>query len=257
MAAAVGPLRPVDELTMGRLRQHANAMTLAEHLTEARRRFLICVGAVAVLATAAFALYPHLLSILQAPYCHASPGHCQFLVTNPLDGLTLRFKLSLYSGLLASFPVFLWQLWRFVTPGLKSSERKYALPFIAASLIFFAGGVVVAYISFNHALSWLEQIGGRQLITDYNPNQYMTLFVLMMFVFGLMFEFPVLLVALQLGRVVTPRQLLARWRYAIIVITIVAAAITPSSDPFSMLALAIPLTVFYFLAIGVGKLCRR
>ena len=115
----------------------------------------------------------------------------------------------------------------------------------------------MAYVTFNHALAWLESVGGSQLVTDYNPNQYLTLFVLMMFIFGLMFEFPVLLVALQLARVVTPRQLLARWRYAIIGITIAAAAITPSSDPFSMLALAIPLAVFYFVAIGVGKLCRR
>jgi len=242
---------------MASAHRRANAMTLAQHLVEARTRFLKCVLAVVALGAAAFALYPHLLHLLQTPYCNASPGHCQFLVTNPLDGITLRFKLSLYGGLLASFPVLLWQLWRFVTPGLKAKERKYALPFIFSSLIFFSAGVVVAYVTFNHALAWLKSVGGSQLVTDYNPNQYLTLFVLMMFIFGLMFEFPVLLVALQLARVVTPRQLLARWRYAIIGITIAAAAITPSSDPFSMLALAIPLAVFYFVAIGVGKLCRR
>ena len=235
----------------------ADRMTLAQHLAEARRRFLISVAAVAVLGTASFFIYPQLLHLLQAPYCHASPGHCGFLVTNPLDGITLRFKISMFAGFLFATPIVLWQLWRFVTPGLKSKERRYAIPFVVSSLVFFAAGVALAYVTFNHALAWLQAIGGKQLVTDYNPNQYLSLFLLMMVVFGLTFEFPVVLVALELARVVTPKQLLARWRYAVIGITILAATITPSSDPFSMLALAIPLTAFYFIAIAVGKLCRR
>jgi sec-independent protein translocase protein TatC len=163
----------------------------------------------------------------------------------------------MFAGFIAGGPIVLWQLWKFITPGLKRTERRYAVPFILSSILFFALGVIIAYITFNHALAWLQSIGGKQLITDYNPNQYLTLFLLMMVIFGLTFEFPVVLVALELARVVTSKQLLARWRYAVIAITIVAATITPSSDPFSMLALALPLTFFYFAAIGVGKLLRR
>ncbi len=232
-------------------------MTLAEHLAEARRRFLISAGAVLALGVVAFLIYPSILHVLQKPYCAATPRHCKFLVTNPLDGLTLRIKIGFFGGLLFSSPILFWQAWRFVTPGLKAKERRYAIPFVATSILFFAGGIAVAYYSFGHAISFLESVGGRALITEYNPNQYLTLFLLMMFVFGVTFEFPVVLVALELAGVVTPRQLLRSWRYALIAITVASAVFTPSGDPLSMMALALPLVVFYFLAIGVGKLLRK
>jgi sec-independent protein translocase protein TatC len=178
-------------------------------------------------------------------------------VTNPLDGLTLRIKIGFFGGFLVSSPILFWEAWRFITPGLKAKERKYALPFVGSSILFFCGGVTVAYFIFGRAIQFLESIGGHSLVTEYNPNQYLGLFVLMMFIFGLTFEFPVVLVALELAGLVTPAQLLRTWRYALIGITVFSAVVTPSSDPFSMLALAIPLTVFYFLAIGIGKLLHR
>jgi sec-independent protein translocase protein TatC len=242
---------------MSRFRKAAEGMTLAEHLAEARRRFLISISSVMVLGIAAFMLYPQILHILQKPYCAATPHHCQFLVTNPLDGLSLRIKIAFFGGVLFSSPVLFWQTWRFITPGLKAKERRYAIPFVAFSILFFAGGVAVAYFSFGHAISFLEAIGGKSLVTFYNPNQYLTLFLLMMFIFGITFEFPVVLVAIELAGLVTPAQLLKSWRYAVIAITVASAVFTPSGDPLSMMALAVPLTVFYFLAIGLGKLLRR
>lgn len=232
-------------------------MTLAEHLAEARRRILVSMAAVIVLGTVSFLIYPSILHVLQKPYCAATPQHCRFLVTNPLDGLTLRIKIGFFGGLLFASPILFWQTWRFITPGLKAKERKYAIPFVACSVVFFVAGMAVAYFSFGHAISFLESIGGKSLITEYNPNQYLTLFLLMMFIFGVTFEFPVVLVALELAGVVTPRQLLRGWRYALITITIASAVFTPSGDPLSMMALAVPLTVFYFLAIGIGKLLRK
>lgn len=232
-------------------------MTLAEHLAELRYRMLIAMGTVTLFAVLAFIFYPDVLKILQHPYCAAIPNHCRFLVTNPLDGLTLRVKIGFFGGLLFASPVLLWQVWRFITPGLKARERRYAIPFVFASILFFAGGVAMAYFSFAHALSFLRSIGGNTLVTEYNPNQYLTLFLLMMFIFGLTFLFPVVLVALELARIVTPQALLKGWRYAVIVITIAAAVFTPSGDPLSMLALALPLVIFYFLAIAVGRLFHR
>jgi len=240
-----------------KFRKAATGMTLTEHLQEARHRFMVCAFWVTGVSVLGFIFYTHILKVLQHPYCAASPKNCLFLVTNPLDGLTLRVKVAFFSGLIISSPVILWQIWRFITPGLKARERRYAIPFVLSSLSFFTSGVVVAYFSFGHAIAFLRTVGGSSLITEYNPNQYLTLLLLMLFVFGLTFEFPVILVALQLARVVTPKTLLHYWRYAIIAITIVAAVITPSGDPFSMMALAIPLVVFYFASIGVGKLLRR
>lgn len=232
-------------------------MTLGEHLAELRRRVMVIFICVSVVAVLGFIFYSHLLSILQHPYCAASPGHCKFLVTNPLDGLNLRVKIAFFAGFVISSPVILWEAWRFITPGLKSRERRYALPFVAASVVFFAGGMTLAYFSFAQAIQWLKSIGGSTLLTEYNPNQYLTLFLLMLFIFGIAFLFPVVLVALELINLVTPKRLLHAWRYAVIIITVVAAIVTPSSDPLSMLALAAPLVAFYFLAIGVGKLLHK
>ena len=242
---------------MSKFRKAATGMTLAEHLAEARYRFFVSTATVLALGVLSFIFYPQILHLLQEPYCNATPKHCNFLVTNPLDGLTLRIKIALYGGCFFSLPVLFWQFWRFVTPGLKARERKYALPFVSASILFFAAGVAIAYYSFGHAIHFLEAIGGKTLVTYYNPNQYLSLFLLMMFIFGVTFEFPVVLVAIELAGLVTPRQLLRSWRYAIIAITVASAVFTPSGDPLSMLALAIPLTVFYFAAIGVGKLCKK
>lgn len=232
-------------------------MTLAQHLAEVRHRFLVVIVAVAALGVLAFIFYPQILRFLQQPYCHASPGRCNFLVTNPLDGLSLRIKIAIYGGSFCALPIILWQTWRFITPGLKAQERKYAIPFVLSSVAFFAIGVAIAYFSFGHAIQFLQSIGGKSLITDYNPVQYLSLILLMMFVFGVTFEFPVVLVAMELAGVVTPRQLLRAWRYAVIVITVAAAVVTPSGDPLSMMALALPLTFFYFMAIGVGRVLKR
>ncbi len=242
---------------MSRFRKAESGMTLAEHLAEARRRFLLSSGSIIVLGIVAFVLYTPILHVLQEPYCRAAPDHCKFLVTNPLDGLTLRIKIAFFGGLVFASPIVFWHVWRFITPGLKATERRYAVPFVSASFVFFAAGVTVAYYSFQHAIQFLQSIGGQTLVSEYNPNQYLGLFLLMMFIFGVTFEFPVVLVALELARIVSPRQLLRSWRYALIAITIAAAVFTPSGDPLSMLALAVPLTAFYFLAIGVGKLLHR
>ena len=242
---------------MARHRDASAKMTLAQHFAEARNRFLICLAISTALGIASFVFYPQLLDLLQHPYCQADPKHCHFLVTNPLDGITLRIKISFFGGLLFGSPFWLWHAWRFVTPGLKARERRYALPFVLGSLVFFSGGVVVAYLVFKKTIQFLVAIGGSSLTTSYNPNQYLTLFLLMMLLFGLTFEFPVVLVALELARVLTPAQLLRQWRYSTIAIVVFSGVITPSSDPFSMFALMIPLVVFYFLAIGVGKLLGR
>lgn len=232
-------------------------MTLVEHLTELRRRVLVCGAAFLVAATVAFFVYGPILSFLKHPYCQVSPRHCGFYVSSPLDGLSLRIKIAAYGGLFLAAPVLLWELWRFITPGLHPKEKKYALPFIAVSLTLFSLGALVAYLTFPHALSFLTHVGGPSLTQIFDPLKYLSLILLMMTIFGLTFEFPVLLVSLEVAGVLSPRQLSSWRRWAIIVIVVVAGVITPSSDPFSMLALAVPLYVFYEVSIVVGKIVQR
>ena len=233
-------------------------MTLAEHLGELRRRIIITLVAFAVAATVTWIVYPHVLHFLQSPYCRVAGRHnCQLFISDPLGGLTLRIKLSAYGGLFLASPVVLWELWRFITPGLHANEKRYAIPFVAASIALFAAGAVLAYVSFPHALRFLGTVGGPSLHQIYDPNKYLSLIVALMTVFGLTFEFPVILVSLELAGVVRPARLASWRRWAIVLIVVFAAVITPSGDPFSMLALAAPMYLFYELSILIGKLLRR
>ncbi|HVC68009.1 MAG TPA: twin-arginine translocase subunit TatC [Acidimicrobiales bacterium] len=234
-----------------------DAMTLTEHLTELRRRVLVSVTAFVVAATVAFLGYNWILAGLKHPYCQVAPTHCGFYVTGPLDGLALRIKIAAYGGIFLASPVWLWELWRFITPGLNPREKKYAVPFIVATIGLFTLGATVAFLIFPHALAWLDSIGGPSLNQILDPNKYLSLIILLMVAFGVTFEFPVLLVSLELAGVLTPRQLSSWRRWAIIGIVVLAGVITPSSDPFSMLAMAVPLYVFYELSILIGKIARR
>ena len=234
-----------------------DAMTLTEHLSELRGRVIVAVAAFLIMGTFAFVEYNWILSFLQHPYCQAEPRHCNFFITAPLDGLALRVKIAAYGGIFLSSPIWLWELWRFITPGLNPKEKKYAIPFVAATIGLFTLGAAVAYIIFPHALQWLNNIGGPSLNEILDPNKYLSLFILLMIAFGVTFEFPVVLVSLELAHVVTPQKLSSVRRWAIIGIVVLAGVITPSSDPFSMLAMAIPLYIFYELSIVIGKIVLR
>jgi len=234
-----------------------DAMTLGEHIGELRRRVIVGTIAFVVAATIAFLFYNPILHWLKEPYCQVAPGHCSFYITGPLDGLALRVKIAAYGGLFLASPVLLWELWRFITPGLKPNEKRYAIPFVIASICLFALGCTVAYLTFPHALGWLQHIGGPSLHEILDPTKYLGLIVLLMTVFGLTFEFPVLLVSLEIAGVLSPKKLSSWRRWAIVVIVVVAGVITPSSDPFSMMALAIPLYIFYELSIIIGKIIKR
>lgn len=122
-------------------------MTLIEHLTELRRRVVVSVIAFVVAATAAFVFYAHILSFLKEPYCRVSPN-CSLYITSPLDALSLRVEIAAYGGLILASPVILWELWRFVTPGLHAHEKRYAIPFVASAISFFSAGGAVAYVIF-------------------------------------------------------------------------------------------------------------
>jgi sec-independent protein translocase protein TatC len=233
-----------------------DAMTLVEHIGELRRRLIIAVVALVIAATAAWVLYPNILTFLKEPYCQVYPK-CPLFTNGPLVGLTLRIQVATYGGLFLSSPVILWEAWRFVTPGLRRNEKRYALAFVSSALTLFATGAVLAYYIFPHALKFLGSIGGPSLHQIYSPQNYIGLILALMVIFGITFEFPVVLVSLELVGVLKPAKLASWRRWAIVALTAFAAIITPSGDPFSMLALAIPLYVFYEVSIVIGKILLR
>ena len=233
--------------------QPPQAMTLVQHLTELRNRIIIAMIAIAVGGIIGFLLYNPVLEILQDPYCKIQPEMCDFVVTDPLESFSIRLKVSAYIGLLVASPVVLWQLWRFVTPGLYAKEKKYAVPFVISGVTLFALGAGLALWTFPQALKFLDGVGGDNVTALYSPGKYLSLIIFMMLSFGLGFEFPIVLVFLQIAGIVTWRRLASWRRYAIVVIFVIDAVITPSADPISLLALAIPMCIFYEVAILIGR----
>lgn len=232
-------------------------MTIWEHIGELRTRLIRIIVAVLLGAVIGWFLFPYVLNFLQHPFCSVQPDNCEFIATEPLQAIGLRIKMSAYIGVAVAMPVILWQVWRFVTPGLYSHEKKYAVPFMVSALTLFVMGAAVAYFTLLPTLQFLTTIGGSDIKPFYTAESYVTLIVWMMLAFGVGFEFPVLLVALQLANVLTPRRLMEWWRFAIVLIALIAAVITPSADPISMIALAVPMLILYFAAAGVGAILLR
>jgi sec-independent protein translocase protein TatC len=187
----------------------------------------------------------------------AATQQCEIIQTNPLQGFSTRMTFSGYGGLALAMPVILWQVWRFIMPGLYPKERRLAWPFTISAVVLFVLGAGVSLWTLPKALDFLIGVGGNNFAQFYTPDGYVSFTVKMMAAFGIGFEFPILLVFLQLAGVMTPRQL-ARWRrHAIVIIVVVVAVLTPSGDPISLTALALPMVVFYEGSIVIGKVIAR
>ena len=237
-------------------------MTLGDHLRELRWRLLVCVGVVVLFLIPAWFLYPWFSTALQGPYCDALTNidpvaNCKFLNTAPLAPFTLRLRIAGWGAVLLAMPVILWQVWRFIAPGLYKKERRYALTFVLTALALFALGAFLAYEILPRAVDFLIRVGGPEVETRYSIADFTRIVILMMVAFGVGFEFPILLVALQMVGVIQPGTLAKYRRQGMIVIVVVAAAITPSGDPFSLFALAVPMYLFYELSIFLGWLFVR
>lgn len=236
----------------------AGRMTIWEHIAELRSRLIKCTVAVVIGMVIGFMLYPYLLDFLLEPLRQlVGPDKAKLIATDPLDPFTTRIKISAYVGIVIAMPVLLWQIWRFVTPGLYPHEKRYAVPFVVSALVLFVFGAAIAYYTLNPALEFLIDIAGTDVEPFYTPDNYVTLIAYMMLAFGAGFQFPVLLVALQIAGVLTPQKLLSWWRYAVVIIAVFAAIATPSADPISMMALATPMFLFYALAAVIGLLIQR
>lgn len=230
---------------------------LIEHLIELRRRLLISLAAVAAGSAVAWLLYPVILDALVDPYCRANSGDCRLLVTDPLEGFSVRIKIAGYGGVALAMPVVLWQVWQFVAPGLYAKEKRYAVPFVGAGVALFVLGAGLAYWTLPRALEFLIAVGGDELVQFFSPDRYLSLVTFMMVAFGIGFQFPLIVTAAQLVGLVTNEKLRSIRRYVLVGIVFVVAVVTPSADPYSLLTLAIPMYVSYELAILVGRVSRR
>ncbi|MDX3799985.1 twin-arginine translocase subunit TatC [Streptomyces sp. AK04-3B] len=246
-------------------------MPLADHLRELRNRLAKAMLAIVVVTIVAAFFYKNIIEFFTNPILHAvgcdssfaelahqRSGTCARIVLNGLlTPFTLALKVSLMAGVIFASPVWLYQLWAFVAPGLHKHERKYAYAFVGTGVPLFLGGAFFAYKTLPTMAKVLLQFSPADLDNQLPLDDLLDLIVRMVLVFGLSFELPLLLVMLNLTGVLTGTRMLGWWRGMIIGITVFAAVATPSTDPLTMLALAGPIWVLYFCATAFSLLNDR
>ena len=235
-----------------------STMPFLSHFAELIKRVFICFIAVILGACVAYIFAPNIIKWIAEFYTHASKQKgAKLSQTAVLDGFLLRIKVATYGGLIFASPVWLYQLWRFITPGLKRKEKRYVIPFILTSILLFLFGGAVSIFTLTKALDFLLTSGGVDYNQVINASGYVTFVVLMFIAFGLSFEFPVLLCFLLIARVIKTKQLSSWRRAAILIIVIFAAVITPSQDPYSLFLMAVPMYIFYEASIIFGRIIKR
>ncbi|MBI3648232.1 MAG: twin-arginine translocase subunit TatC [Actinobacteria bacterium] len=242
-------------------------MTIIEHLEELRYRLVLAIGSIGVGSIAGWFLYPPVIRILKAPYCRYQATvpeasrltrSCTFIYLSPLDGVLIKLKVVVFLGLAIALPFVLYQLWAFIVPGLKSSERRMAIPFVLSSTVLFALGTLVAYVTLPKALGFLLGFAGPSNFTAVlTGDRYLSFAILVAVAFGISFEFPLVLIFLSMVGIISSQKMRSSRRPALLFISIFAAIITPSSDPYSMLAMTIPMYLFYEAAIIVTRLMGK
>jgi sec-independent protein translocase protein TatC len=228
-------------------------MSVLDHLRELRRRLILIVLFIGAGAVLGWVLYEPVLHFLEHPYCSVDAKHryngqngkCALIFTGVLDGFTTRLKVAFIAGAVFSAPLWLYQIWGFVTPGLRKSERKYTIAFIISSTVLFAAGMALAYVVLSKGLQVLLTAAGTGTQALLTVNSYLGFVTLMMLVFGAAFELPLVVVMANLAGVLPARLLKRTQRISIFLIFVFAAVATPSTDPFTMCAMAIPMVILF------------
>ena len=235
-------------------------MSIISHLQEFRKRVVLSAAGILLGSIAGWFSYGRLIQTLSKPVCGAENkiADCNTLyISGVLGPLNLQIKIAMLVGVILSAPFWLYQLWAFVAPGLHKKEKKWSILFIVAATPFFATGVTLGYYILPVAIKVLLGFTPSSLDNLIKFDDYLDFVVRIMLIFGLAFELPVFLVALNVAGAVTGKAILKPWRASVFGIFLFTAAFTPTGDPITMLALAAPLCALYFLAGGIALLNDR
>ena len=245
-------------------------MTLRDHLYELKHRLGLAILALLVGCILGFLWFqwrvgpiPSLGDLMTGPYCSLPPEtrltgeSCKLIQTQPFEAFLVQFKVGLAAGAVLTSPFWLYQIWAFITPGLYDNERKFTRIFVFLASFLFICGAVLAYYVVPKGLAVLVSFGGDEFITALAANDYISFVLVMLLIFGVSFELP--LVITMLNRIgVLPYRNLAKWRRGIIFVLFVFAAFaTPGTDPVGMLALAGAMTVLFELAVQIARIHDR
>jgi sec-independent protein translocase protein TatC len=256
MTSPNGPLRRFRR----KAKDPEGRMPVMDHLRELRKRVIYIVLIIGLGSVLGWYLYPHTLEFLRHPYCavpakyrFTEPGKgCSLIYHGVLDGFTTRLKVSVISGAVFTGPFWLYQIWAFITPGLRKNERRYTVWFIITSTLLFAAGMSLAYVVLSKGLRFLLSAAGSGTAALLDVSQYISFVTLMLVIFGSAFELPLIVVMANFAGVLPAKVLKKAQRIAIFVIFLFAAVATPSTDPFTMCAMAIPMVILFEVAVVVA-----
>ena len=233
------------------------SMPLVEHLRELRSRMVKATLAIILGMVVGWIYYDAIFAWLSAPFeavveqARAEGREITLALTGVADPFVLQLQIAAVTGLLLSSPVWLYQLWRFVTPGLRRHEKRWAIGFVVVAVPLFASGVMLAYIVLPYGLEILFGFTPQNVENIVSVDRYLSFFIRMVIVFGVGFLAPLMLVLLNFAGVLTGKRLLSWWRWIIFATFIFAAVATPTGDPINMLLLAGPILALMCIAIGV------
>ncbi|WP_431894700.1 twin-arginine translocase subunit TatC [Micromonospora haikouensis] len=236
------------------------SMTLMDHIRELRSRLFRASLAIMVGFGFGIWLATPVRLLLSKPYCDLpasidpDTGKCNFVQLGVADVFLLNLKIGLWVGLVIAAPVWLYQLWAFIAPGLHRHERRYAYVFTSLAAPLFAAGAVLAFFVTTKGLEFLLNVSGDDISTNLEVTRYISFVTNLILLFGVAFEFPLIVLMLNFVGLASAKRLLSWWRVAIFVFFAFSAVVTPTPDPFGMTALAVCLSALYFAAVGVAFL---
>jgi sec-independent protein translocase protein TatC len=235
-------------------------MTLLEHLRELRSRLFKAALGVLVGFGIGWWLSNPVLNLLEHPYCEfqaQAQEKCGLTALGVTDPLALQMKVALYIGLIIAAPIWLYQLWAFIAPGLHRSERRWAYVFAALATPLFAAGSVAAYFAVAKGLPFLLQFGGPNIKVQLEITRYVGFFTNLILLFGFAFEFPLVVMLFNIAGLASAKRLLGWWRVAVFAFFAFSAIAVPTADPFGMSILGLSLTALYFGAVGFAFINDR
>ena len=234
--------------------EESGKMSFLEHLDELRRRLVRVATYIGIGFVASFYFCKDIYRFLSAPITKALPAGTKLAYTNPTDPFTLYIKVAVLAGIFLTIPFSLYEVWKFIAPGLYRKEKRYIVPFLVSSVVLFVGGGAFCYyVVLPQAYGFLLKIG-----EDFMPvikiDEYLDLTNTMILGFGLVFEMPVIVAFLSLFGLVSAKFLWTKFRYAIVIIVAAAAMLSPTGDAFNLMIWAAPMVVLYLISIGIAAL---